>query len=117
MKTIDEIKKIANLTILEEYPGAGFYGMIYLPLGSKNHLFSIVVSWNNGWDHISIAHRYRDPEWLTMCKLKELFFDDDEVVVQYHPKKEDYINIHPHCLHLRKPQNEEVVHPPKELVI
>ena len=51
-----------------------------------------------------------------MCKIKELFFEDDETVVQFHPKKSEHVNIHPNCLHLWKKINEEFILPPRELV-
>jgi hypothetical protein len=51
-----------------------------------------------------------------MCWLKDAFFDDDEVVIQFHPRKKDYINTHPHCLHLWKKKDYEFPTPPKFLV-
>ena len=38
--------------------------------------------------------------------------EDDEVVMQLHPAKKDYINNHPCCLHLWKPEKEEIPLPP-----
>ena len=48
--------------------------------------------------------------------MKDLFFDDEETVIQYHPKKSQYVNQHPYCLHLWRPFNADVPLPPKELV-
>lgn len=42
--------------------------------------------------------------------------DDDETVIEYHPSKENYVNIREHCLHLWKPQNTAIPVPPKLFV-
>jgi hypothetical protein len=50
-----------------------------------------------------------------MAFVKDLFWHDDECVVQFHPPKSEYINNHPYCLHLWKPPYE-VKLPPSILV-
>lgn len=42
--------------------------------------------------------------------------NEDEACVEYHPKKEDYVNNHKHCLHIWKPTNEVLPLPPSILV-
>lgn len=56
-----------------------------------------------GWEHVSIAHPRRCPTWEEMCHLKDLFWTEEETVMQLHPKKADYRNFHPFCLHLWRP--------------
>lgn len=56
-----------------------------------------------GWEHVSVSHPKRCPTWDEMCFIKGLFWDDEEVVMQLHPAKHEYVNIHPFCLHLWKP--------------
>lgn len=51
-----------------------------------------------------------------MCFVKDLFWSDDDCVVQYHPPKSDYINNHEHCLHLWKPIDKQIPTPPSILV-
>ena len=53
------------------------------------------------------------PRWEEMCKIKELFFEDDETVIQYIVAKKDNINVKENCLHLWKPTNQTVPMPPK----
>ena len=48
--------------------------------------------------------------------MKEIFFKDDEVCFQLHPKKDDYVNMHEHCLHIWKPINVEIPTPPSVMV-
>lgn len=72
------------------------------------------------WEHVSI-HAYRGsqqrtPTWKEMSYVKRLCWDDEDVVVQYHPKKSEYVNNHPHVLHLWRPTRAEIPTPPPELV-
>jgi hypothetical protein len=69
-----------------------------------------------GWEHVSVSFNHRAPTWEEMCLVKHFFWDDDEVVVQYHPAKKDYINHHPHCLHLWRPMRRPLPTPPAILV-
>ena len=69
----------------------------------------VVVSNGGGWDHVSVSLSSRCPTWDEMVRMKELFFADDECVMQLHPPKSDYINCHPYCLHLWRPQTTEEI--------
>jgi hypothetical protein len=68
------------------------------------------------WDHVSVSASGRVPAWDEMCWVKEQFFEDEEVVIQYHPAKSEYVNNHPHVLHLWKPCARAVPVPPVECV-
>lgn len=77
----------------------------------------IIASWGGGWDHVSISTWSKEcPNWQQMCFVKDIFWNDDEWVVQYHPAKSDYVNRTPNCLHLWKPQNEQLPKPPHNFV-
>ena len=67
---------------------------------------TVIWSYGGGWEHISIDGKKRMPEWEEMCFLKDMFFNDDECVVQYHPPKSEYVNNLKYCLHLWKPIEE-----------
>lgn len=69
-----------------------------------------------GWEHVSVSLANRDPTWGEMCSIKDAFWGDDEVVIQYHPTKDNYINLHPHCLHLWRPMRQKIPMPPTILV-
>jgi len=47
-----------------------------------------------------------------MAFVKDLCWDDDDVVMQLHPRKADYVNDHPHTLHLWRPIDREIPTPP-----
>ena len=56
------------------------------------------------------------PSWDDMCKLKDIFFREDETVIQYHPAKSQYVNMVTNCLHLWRPQNETLPVPPSIMI-
>lgn len=70
------------------------------------------------WEHVSIHgvdtvfKKRFTPCWDEMCHIKDLFWNDDEVVVQYHPAKKDYVNINPFVLHLWRPTGATLPTPP-----
>ena len=51
-------------------------------------------------EHVSVAGPKETPRWETMCIIKDLFWDDEDEVIQYHPKKSEYVNMHPRTLHM-----------------
>ena len=93
-------------------------GQGYINLGRLDNHFNaaVVFSWGDGWDHVSVSYPDRCPTWDEMCKAKDIFFRDDECVIQFHPPKAEYVNVHPYCLHLWKKQNAELLMPPKWMV-
>lgn len=68
------------------------------------------------WEHVSVhceeGKKSRVPTWAEMCRVKELFWDDEDVVVQFHPKKSEYVNNHESTLHLWRPVNGRLPTPP-----
>ena len=48
--------------------------------------------------------------------MKDIIWGEDECCVEYHPRKEDYVNNHEHCLHIWKPTEEYLPTPPSILV-
>lgn len=93
----------------------GNNGMFDIPY-KRNIDLSVVASDKGGWDHVSVSLPTITPTWAMMCLVKKLFFRDDEVVIQYHPRKADYVNCHKHCLHLWRQQYVEIPTPPTWMV-
>jgi hypothetical protein len=52
------------------------------------------------WDHVSVSRADRAPNWQEMDAVYGLFFEADEVAVQFHVPTSDHVNHHPHCLHI-----------------
>lgn len=82
----------------------------------KGERYRVVASNGQGWEHVSISSKHKVPSWKTMCIVKDLFFEEEEAVIQFHPRKSEYVNNHPNCLHLWKPTNEKLPIPPSWLV-
>lgn len=70
----------------------------------------------DGWEHVSVSCANRCPTWDEMEEVKQLFWGDQETVIQFHPKKSEYVNIHPHCLHLWKMKGADYDLPPSILL-
>lgn len=64
-----------------------------------------ICSDGEGWKHVSVSivDDRRTPRWETMCEVKDLFFGPEDVVIQFHPRRSEYVNAHPGCLHLWMP--------------
>jgi len=79
-----------------------------------------------GWEHVSVhafrgsldkrVKQMRTPTWLEMCLIKDLFWDGEDVVMQLHPRRSEYVNQHPHVLHLWRPTHVTIPTPASVLV-
>jgi hypothetical protein len=75
-----------------------------------------------GWEHVAVTvNRNRKPTWEVMSHVKDLFWDDNDCVVQYHPPKAGYVDSNPNTLHLwrhlgRKIWQRKVPMPSVELI-
>jgi hypothetical protein len=106
------------------------------PLDGHNGLFdfsspepgwrlAVICSDGDGWEHVSV-HAYRGqpgdetkirtPTWKEMCFIKDQHWDGEDVVIQFHPRKSEYINQHPCTLHLWRSLDQTVLTPPPHLV-
>ena len=79
--------------------------------------FLVVISSDGfGWEHVSVSLKKRTPNWREMCFIKDLFWGDDECVIQFHPKKSNYVNNCQTCLHLWRKIGDNMDTPPLSLV-
>lgn len=81
-------------------PEYGNNGVFIIRMRKFKHVLNVQASDGDGWEHVSVSTPTRSPNWIEMCCIKNLFWDEDDFVVQMHVPKSDYINCHPHCLHL-----------------
>jgi hypothetical protein len=95
------------------------------PAGSNNGFFLIprrtfdlhvMVGDGLGWDHVSVsvarvgeAAAFRIPDYDELTFVKELFFRDDETVMHLWVPAAQHVNVHPHVLHLWRPQSQEEI--------
>lgn len=87
--------------------------VVHSPRGIKLKILSSGVDHQYGWEHVSVSSEVRPPIWEEMCWIKDLFWTDEECVMQLHPPKADYVNNHPNCLHLWRPLKAEIPRPKK----
>jgi len=59
-----------------------------------------IFSADPDWEHCTVSTTTRCPTWDEMCKVKNLIWGECVTVVQYHPNKEAYVNLHPFALHM-----------------
>lgn len=99
----------------------GNSGAFIIPSPTRNNrLLRVIASDGFDWEHVSISagkgkSHILMPYWDEMCYIKDLFWDDTDTVIQYHPRKEDYVNF-ADCLHLWRPVGVDLPTPPKFLV-
>lgn len=114
MKNIEEIKKTPNLFIEAETKNDGMGGKYYDKYTGK--WLNFIFSYQMGWEHLSVSMPSRTPTWEQMCIMKDIFWNKNEACVEYHPREEDYVNNHKHCLHIWRPTHEPLPTPPSILV-
>lgn len=113
MRINSEMEKYRLKTGLFASEKEDLFGCFIMPY--KNYEITIFVSCGTEeipWEHVSVSLKNRCPNWEEMSLIKDLFWDEDECVMQLHPPKYNYINNHPYCLHLWRPKNREIPLPP-----
>lgn len=98
-----------------EVPKNHHMGPLYIMACAASH------SRAGDWDHVSVSipnakGAYHTPSWSQMCWVKSLFWDEEDTVLQFHPKASEYKNVHPGCLHLWKKGGQEHELPPSIMV-
>lgn len=103
-------------------------GMFASPEGSlmgafvvtlKKHVRALTIASNQeGWEHVSVSlpDYERCPTWPEMCQVKDMFWDEDDAVMQLHPPASDHVNNHQYCLHLWRPIGIDIPLPPSYMV-
>lgn len=95
---------------------AGFNGFFCMTINGLP--VKCIVSDGDGWKHVSVSVHGSNmpPSWSIMCKVKNLFWEPDDWVVQFHPAKSEYVDCHPGALHLWQPTNVELPKPNRLMV-
>jgi len=77
------------------------------------HVISSGSHEDSDWEHVSVSLKHRCPRWGEMCIVKDMFWDEEETVVQFHPRQSDYVNLHPFVLHMWKQRGVSYGLPPQ----
>lgn len=115
MKSLNYLNKYRQ-ELFKGLLGDEHNGAFLIPIDNKQ--FFVIASDGLGWEHVSVSIKNVDrcPKWNEMCKIKEMFFEEEEVVMQLHPKKTEYVNIHNYTLHLWRPIKQKIPTPPSIMV-
>lgn len=107
MRSNKQLRRTVGLRV-EDASIHGGYGEVHINNWSGS------VIWGrdeDGWEHVSVSpyiHRIT-PSWDDMCVLKDMFFGEEEIAMQIHPRKSQYVNKMENCLHIWKPKDEGLI--------
>ena len=120
---VPEKHRLRNHPVLASDSSYGNNGFFVIPHHRiSDYNYAVQASDGEGWEHVSITidskkkKVERCPMWEEMCFIKDLFWDKDDCVIQYHPPKSHYVSMHHFCLHLWKPTNQTIPVPDSILV-
>jgi hypothetical protein len=76
----------------------------------------VIASDGGGWEHVSVSvivggKSPRTASWDEMCRVKDIFWEPEDRVVQFHPPKSEYVNNHTNVLHLWRQVGADFPHP------
>ncbi|SMX56584.1 conserved protein of unknown function [Bradyrhizobium sp. ORS 285] len=91
-------------------PGTG-PGGLFVVMGPCGCELKISVFVRPGWEHVAVSTPRRCPNWVEMCLVKDLLWDEEECVMQLHPPQSLYVNNSRYCLHLWRPTYREIPMP------
>lgn len=75
-----------------------------------------IVSSGMGWEHVSVSRKSRCPSYEDMDRMKHMFWDSEDCVMQLHVPDSEHVNYHPYTLHMWRPLNAEIPRPPAIMV-
>jgi hypothetical protein len=110
-----EINKFRRIDkeVYDRYGEFGDNTMGVFEIPYKTDTLRVIASSGEGWDHVSVSMKNRIPNWYEMEYIAKLFFNDNEVAIQYHVPRKEHINIMENCLHWWRPHSPtEIPMPP-----
>jgi hypothetical protein len=89
----------------------GCNGYFFIPKGDTG--LNVIASDGMGWEHVSVSKYMSEdlPSWYELVMVKNLFWDEEETVIQFIPKKSEHRSIG-EVLHMWKKSNHEYELPP-----
>jgi hypothetical protein len=67
---------------------------------------SVIITWEEGRWHLSIAHPRRYPHWDEICEARYRLVPDDVYMAMVLPPLRGYININNNCFQLKEVRDE-----------
>lgn len=101
MKNLEDIK--IRLKAYKNITDSHILG--YYKFNNGKECSIVIGTLEEGLEHVSVRMQGRKlPTWDEMCEIKDLCWEEEEMVVQIHPKKSEYVNF-TEALHLWRPKN------------
>lgn len=99
-------------------PGApyGFFFIRRLPGSQTIAVMAAPFDGQEEWEHVSASLANRCPTWDEMAFIKNLFWNPEDTVIQFHPPESQYVNNHSFCLHLWRNTKVAIPTPPMNLI-
>ena len=97
----------------------GNNGAFAIPAKIPGRELWVIASDGEGWEHVSVSivgRRTAVPNWEEMDYVCRIFWGEEDLVVQYHPRRSKHINYHEGCLHLWRPIGVVLPEPEPKLV-
>lgn len=113
---VEEFRITSGAGELNSNSTYGNNGAFFIRSVKLNNPLRAIASDSGGWEHVSVSLPNRCPRWEEMQFVKDLFWDDEDCVIQFHPPKSTYKNCHPHTLHMWRPIGIELPRPPTIMV-
>jgi hypothetical protein len=128
MKVSNEMENYRELTGYFASTYGDLFGAFRVPPTAEGRRrLDIIASDGNdesgiaqGWEHVSVKvhvgiYTYT-PTWDEMSWVKDQFWEPEDLVLQFHPPKSLYVNVHSNVLHLWRKATLKIELPPKELI-
>jgi len=113
LHTLDRYRVTGEATrAIYGWDGDDRSGAFMVPSCIDRQPLCVIAANDEGWDHISVSRKTRVPNWYELEQIKRLFFEDNEVAVQFHLPPSQHISVHPNVLHLWRPHDVELPLPP-----
>jgi hypothetical protein len=84
-----EVKKFSN----DYWKGWGFNGLFVVASAA-------IMQDGKEWLHVSFSRKSKMPTYADLQLVKREFIGKDKKAIMVFPEEENYVNIHPNCLHL-----------------
>jgi len=118
---VPESARLRTHPLLASTAADGNNGAFFVDSCEPGWQLALIASDGERWEHVSVHcfktnGQMRTPTWREMCFVKDLCWDAEDEIVQFHPRRSEYVNLHPHTLHLWRPIGITIPSPPANLV-
>ena len=120
---VPDTARLVTHPILGSTSADGNNGAFEIASPSPGWRLAVIASDGDGWEHVSVhafatgnRQRQRTPSWAEMCFVKDIFWDGEDEVIQFHPRKSEYVNMHAHTLHMWRSIDTKTPRPPLYMI-